>query len=62
LANGLLADGLLGPGAGHLPHVLDVAPGQPSHAGEGGAQVGGEPVDDPGAPALGVLTLQHGVA
>jgi len=26
------------------------------------AQVGGEPVDDPGAPALRVLTLQHGVA
>jgi len=43
-------------------HVDEVATGQPSHVGEGGAQVGGEPVDDPGAPALGVLTLQHGVA
>lgn len=30
----------------------------PVHLGEGGAQVGGEPVDHLGAPALGGLALQ----
>lgn len=62
LANRLLADCLLAPGRGHLPHVFEVAAGQAAHVGERGAQVGGEPVDNAGAPALLALALEHRVA
>jgi hypothetical protein len=61
-ANRLLANCLLGPGRRHLPHVLDVAPRQAPHVWEGRPQIGGEPVDDAGAPALCVLPLENGVA
>jgi hypothetical protein len=62
LANSLLDDYLLRPGVGHLAHGVDVAAGQTAHLGERGTQVRGEPVDHPGAPSLGLLALQHGVA
>ncbi len=62
LANRLLANCGSGPCAGHLAHVLEVAPGQPSHLRERRTQVDGEPVDYSRAPALGLLTLEDFVA
>lgn len=52
LSNGLLDDCRPRPGGGERPHVEQIAAGQALHLGEGGAQVGGEPVDDPGFPSL----------
>jgi hypothetical protein len=60
-SNRLLDDRQLRPGGREGAHVEQVAPGQATHAREGGAQVGGEPLDDPGAPALGLLALQDRV-
>jgi len=45
----LLDDCLLRPGRGQRAHVAKVAPRQSAHLGEGGWQVSGEPVNDPGA-------------
>ncbi len=39
-------------------HVFEVGTGQPLHIGEGGAQIGGEAVDDLGAPALAGLAVK----
>jgi hypothetical protein len=56
--NRLLHEVLAGPGGGHGPHVLQVATGEAALLGEGGAQVGGEAVDDLGTPARVLLAVR----
>jgi len=46
------------PGFGEGPHVFEVARREPLHAGKGGAEIGGEPVDDLRAPAGGGLAVE----
>jgi hypothetical protein len=48
----------ISPGGGKLAHVVDVAARQPCHLRELGTEVGGETVDDLGAPTLVLLARE----
>ena len=58
LCNDLLHNCAVRPRRGKGAHVLEVARREPLHVGVGLAQVGGEPVDDLGAPAGALLALE----
>ena len=55
LCSKLLHNCPVGPGFGEGSHVFEVAGGEAGHLREGRLEVDGEPIDDPGAPALMVL-------
>ncbi len=52
---------LLRPRLGEGPHVVQIPAAEPASVGETGAEVGGEPLDHPGAPPLCRLPLQDEV-
>jgi len=56
LCNKLLHNRLLGPRLGERAHIFKVAQPEALDAREPGLEIMGQPVDDFGAPALGVLT------